>query len=36
MASSSRFIRSIKDSDLELIFGDHVPVFVTKDSVTVE
>jgi hypothetical protein len=32
----SRFIRSIKDSDLELIFGDHVQVFVTRDGVEVE
>lgn len=32
----SRFIQSIQDSDLELIFGDHVQVFVTKDGVEVE
>lgn len=31
----SRFIQSIKDSDLELIFGDHVQVSVTKDGVEV-
>lgn len=31
----SRFIKSIKNSDLELIFGDHVQVSVTKDGVTV-
>jgi hypothetical protein len=32
----SRFIQSIRSSDLELIFGDHVQVFVTKDGVQVE
>ncbi len=32
----SRFIQSIKNSDLELVFGDHVQVFVTKDGVEVE
>lgn len=31
----SRFIKSIKNSDLELIFGDHVQVSVTKDGATV-
>jgi hypothetical protein len=29
-------IKSIKDTDLEIVFDDHVQVFITKDGVTVE
>jgi hypothetical protein len=32
----SNIIKSIKDDDLEIVFDDHVQVFVTKDGITVE
>jgi hypothetical protein len=32
----SRFILDFNDDDLELVFGDHVQVFVSKDGITVE
>lgn len=34
--AAANVIKSIKDADLEIVFNDHVQVFVTKDGVTVE
>lgn len=33
---AANVIKSIKDADLEIVFNDHVQVFVTKDGITVE